>query len=404
MMRFFSSSFALWGLVLLQFSGLGCTGGAGGTFMQIAAAKPQAAQRSVTLRVLQYDGYVVPSALGRYFRHMRDQHGLNVSLSINNISSERELFRAARLGSAHLITPGVDIIADPQFDFAKRKLARPLDPAVVTNMKQIEFVAEDDRLLAPNGSGRAGVPFAQGAYFIFVNEKTVPQPVMSLRELFQPDPGRTVTMPRYPAHRAYLAAMAGGLEWTHFADYDRLFGSRDFLDVYRKQAAAVTVDAGLTDDPDEYLASDYLIGFGFGFRGALEKGGRFRAMVPKEGLLLWRDYLVLTNEVNRSLDTELAAQELLNELISREYQSEVVLKKLGSAPVRSDAFSSLGRHEREHADHLHEVLKSGVPHVLLPGLDERSRNGFELLDEKYPLARSTLGGPEEHSSPRSRGL
>jgi spermidine/putrescine transport system substrate-binding protein len=93
----------------------------------------------------------------------------------------------------------------------------------------------------------------------------------------------------------------------------------------------------------------------------------------KEGITSWIDYLVIATHVQADKKKFLIAQEWLNFTLSRNYQRDVVLKKLKSIPANLMVRTP---YSKSDLNYYYNNL------ILWPTLSMRARNGFKKIWDK----------------------
>jgi spermidine/putrescine-binding protein len=168
-----------------------------------------------------------------------------------------------------------------------------------------------------------------------------------------------------------------------FSEYDALISFPQFETAFAQFHKNAESFWNMTDSPQSYAESDYIIGFGFGFSEANKKAKKWKALIPTEGAIAWRDHLLVTRRVQDSALRETLAMEFINEALSKEYQLEVNLRANSAQAMRSDAYEMLTPSEKTSLSYLQDLQNFKGTKVLLPSLSKRSRNGFERLYRKY---------------------
>jgi spermidine/putrescine-binding protein len=340
-------------------------------------------REKIVLKVLQYEGYFTKNSLEPFVRRMRSEMKTNVEFRFQNIADEKELYDGVRAGVYDIITPGVDIFEDSQFDFFRKGLLyAPLRSdisnwnSLVQEHKSASYLNINNRITA--------VPFASGAYYIGYDVTLKANPPKKLTDFFKAPWKNEYLISNYPAHIAYLAALAAGVKGDDVFLYDKVIENPNFQSIYRnfvwnRKHIFVAVDTA-----NDLAKGNSGMVFGFALPDAIKRNIHWKLAVPEEGQLGWLDHVALTNGVLSSPLKKKVAEKFLDFAISFEYQRNHVLFFLGSEAVRQDAIEAFLKAPKSKGPefvHLREYFAKKPQRLYLRPLNVRDRNGFQKLWE-----------------------
>lgn len=176
--------------------------------------------------------------------------------------------------------------------------------------------------------------------------------------------------------------MALGYKKEDITNFDKLSKDQEFLEVLAlwKKKATVIFDAGVgtiekTKDLDAFISWGYTVR-----ELKLKYQQNWKSLDFDNGTITWIDNIMVTSRVKKGSQKLDIIYELINFLLSQDYQRDVLLKKLSCLPVNRKVISELDSIKGvQHLKHLSEKKDS----FFLPSIkDRRTRNGLQYLWKK----------------------
>lgn len=334
------------------------------------------------LKVLQWEGYVDRAKVESFKSKIKSEMGINLNFSLEKMVDEKVFFNQARAHSVDMIFPGVDIVVDPSFQFKEKGLVIPLDSNSIPHFKDLDSELQKPQQLIYNHK-LYGVPFAMGQLALYYNtDKIKDDDIKDIKSfLKKAKPGSIGTI-NFAPHTIYILAMALGYKKSEITNFDKLSKDKEFLEVlslWRKKATVV-FNSGV-DTIDKTKNIDAFISWGFTLRELeMKYHQNWKALNCKHGSITWLDSIMVTSRVKNNRRKLDVIYKFIDYLISKDYQEEIVLKKLSCLPVNRKA--------KENPSSFNGLtyllnLDKRKNKFYLPALkDRRTRNGFQYLWKK----------------------
>jgi len=118
--------------------------------------------------------------------------------------------------------------------------------------------------------------------------------------------------------------------------------------------------------------------WGFSLPELRQRGENWKWAPLKEKSPGWIDNFVISHTLKDRPQLKRIAEEWINYTLSAEFQAEVLVKGLSARPVNTQTTQLLSQEMIETVG-LDDVTASNDMFVLMPELDRRTRNGFDLL-------------------------
>jgi spermidine/putrescine-binding protein len=333
---------------------------------------------ATTIRVLQWDGYIPKDKADEFSRKIKAETGEIVDFTFENIVDEKMEFDRIRSGKADLVFPGVDIMDDASYDFKRKKMLMEIDPARLKNYEALLPQFRAPKHLMYLGK-MYGIAFAAGETAIAYNaSKIKPKTIYDL--LVPQNAGKLGTLDFSP-HVHEVLALALGYPVADITNYGKLSTDREYLSVLQKWGGLATVyfKDGV-DNAEQAKDLVAYIGWGFAIRTLqLQYDQNWKIMPLPGGTLVWTDSMVIPKQVENDPIKAAILYKLMDFLISKEYQKEVVLNEISCLPVNDQVLRDLKPQERRGLDHIFD-LRNKKDIIFLPSIDNiRNRNGLQRL-------------------------
>ncbi len=332
---------------------------------------------SLSINALHWEGYLDSKKMDTFKKLIKESEHIDLTITTENITNEKMLFNRTRSKEVDLIFPGIDIVKDNSFRLIKNGLVQPIDIKLLKNFSNLEetfqrpsFLMQDNKIY--------GITFASGEVSIFYNyEKIQPKNLDQLLKISTKGKIGTVD---FSPHIPYVLAMAMGISTDKITDYNALSKNTAFIDVLNQwgKKTSILFNKGV-DNAKEAKDLQAFIGWGFALSELKEKYNQdWRALEAPAGILSWLDNIMIPSHVKGK---KLAIiHKLIDYLISEEYQSEIILKKLSSVPVNKLVFKDLK--ETPLTKRIIELHNKEKRFFLPPLSDRRSRNGLQKMWNK----------------------
>ncbi|NTU60617.1 MAG: extracellular solute-binding protein, partial [Deltaproteobacteria bacterium] len=284
-----------------------------------------------TVRITCWDGYATDAMVKEFKEVVKKKYGVDVEVKATYPKDQDEFYRAAKNGTADLISPPADLAKTPRFNcFKKGKiLLAELDLNNIPNAaKMMPFFAEDPSLT--HQGKRYGLPYNCGPYGLDYNTDVVKEAPQSWNALWDPQyAGRYTINNNFPKCNVWITALALGYRYDQLFDVAKLDRKKiqDKLNVLAKNAYSLWDGSA---NPDEFPKLALATDWGFAAAKANAKGGKWGVAAPKEGGTAWIDYWCVTSAA-KGLKKKLC-EEWINLQLSPTFQAGVV-KDQGVSPV-----------------------------------------------------------------------
>jgi spermidine/putrescine-binding protein len=289
----------------------------------------QAAQE--TIRITCWEGYADATMVKEFKALVKKKYKIDVEVKTHYPTDQDEFYKAAKDGTADLISPPADVAKTPRFyAFHEGKyLLAELDMKNIPNAKNILPFFMEDKSLTHQGK-RYGLPYNCGPYGLDYNTEIVKEAPKSWNILWDPQyKGKYTINNNFPKCNIWITALALGYSYDQIFDIEKLDRNKiqDKLNVLAQNAKSLWDGSANPDEfPQLALATDW----GFAAARANKKGGKWLIASPKEGGTAWIDYWCLT-QAAKGMKKKLC-EEWINLQLSPKAQAAVV-KNQGVSPV-----------------------------------------------------------------------
>ncbi len=309
----------------------------------IGTRTSQAAQE--TIRITCWEGYADDATVKEFKALIKKKYKIDVEVKTYYPKDQDEFYKAAKDGTADLISPPADVAKTPRFYafHEGRYLLAELDMRNIPNAGNILSFFMEDQSLIHKGK-RYGLPYNCGPYGMDYNTDVVKEAPKSWNILWDPRyKGKYTINNNFPKCNIWITALALGYRYEQIFDIDNLDRNRIQvkLNVLAQNAKSLWDGSANPEEfPQLALATDW----GFAAAQANKKGGKWLIASPREGGTAWIDYWCITR-VAKGMKKKLC-EEWINLQLSPEAQVSVV-KNQGVSPVVSNVGTLVTSEEKD---------------------------------------------------------
>jgi spermidine/putrescine-binding protein len=292
-----------------------------------------------TIRVTCWEGYADAAFVKEFKSLIKKKYKIDVAVKTHYPTDQDEFYKAAKDGTADLISPPADLAKTPRFNcFEEGKyLLAEIDPKNVPNAKHmLPFFAADRSLT--HQDKRYGLPYNCGPYGLDYNTAVVKEAPKSWNVFWEPQyKGKYTINNNFPKCNIWITALALGYTYDKIFDIDKMDRQKiqEKLDVLAQNAKSLWDGSAKPEEfPQLALATDW----GFAAAQANKKGGKWLIAAPKEGGTAWIDYWCITQAAKGK--KKMLCEEWINLHLSPKGQAAVV-KNQGVSPVVDNVGSLL---------------------------------------------------------------
>ncbi|MBI5375330.1 MAG: extracellular solute-binding protein [Candidatus Schekmanbacteria bacterium] len=287
-----------------------------------------------TLRITCWAGYAEPY-VNEFKELVKKKYNTALTVEIYNPTDQDEFYKAAKNGTADLISPPADLAKTPRFYCFKDGdyLLSPIDEKNIPNLKNLLLFFAKDQSLIHNGK-RYGVPYNCGPYGLAYNTNVVKKAPESWNIFWEPEyAGKYTINNNFHKCNIWITALSLGYNYDQIFDIAKLDRKKiqDKLNILAKNAKSLWDGEA---NPDEFPQLSLATTWGFAAQQANMKGGHWLIASPKEGGTAWIDYWCITKAAT-GMKKKLC-EEWINFELSPKNQANVV-KSLGVSPVVNNA-------------------------------------------------------------------
>ena len=338
--------------------------------VSLAHAEPQ------TLRLLVWEGYAPEKQRQVFQRYVQEKYGVDLQLEVSYIDETEDCYTALRLKKVDVLSPAHNRINDKRFRMFELGLLLPLNLENIPNylglfesFKQLPYL---------NYHGQVyGVPFAWGPYGLIYNASVVDEPPTSWQALWQPEYQQRFTVADLGEHNIYITALALGYSEADLRSFDAL-NNHDFKNKLAELARNTHRLWIGVDTADDLTGMALATSWGFSLPMLRQRGENWKWAPLQEKSPGWIDNYVISHTLKDKPQLKRLAEEWINFSLSPAFQAEVVVAELAARPVNQRSKQLLSQALIE-AVGLDSDEDFNDLFTLMPELDRRTRNGFDLL-------------------------
>jgi len=348
----------------------------GSLFLSLILLAPVACAEPQILRLLVWEGYAPEAQRQDFQQFVQEKYGVELHMEVSYIAETEDCYTALRLKKADILSPAHNRINDKRFRMFDLGLLLPLNlenipnyADVADNFKNLDHLTYQDKAY--------GAPFAWGPYGLIYNAELVKEPPTSWNVLWSPRYRNHFTVADLGEHNIYITALALGYDAADLKNYDVLNNEhfRNMLARLARNSNGLWLGVDTADDLNEMsLATSW----GFSLPELRQRGKNWKWAPLKEKSPGWIDNFVISHTLKDRPQLKRIAEEWINYTLSPEFQAEVLVKGLSARPVNTKTKQLLSQEMIETVG-LDDATASNDMFVLMPELDRRTRNGFDLL-------------------------
>ncbi|MCU0598230.1 MAG: extracellular solute-binding protein [Desulfobacterales bacterium] len=284
-----------------------------------------------TINIMCWEGYADQAMIDAFKSVVKEKYKMEVDVKASYATGQEDFYKAAKDGSADLISPPADMAKTPRFNcFEKGKMIlSEIEPQGLPNLENLLPFFKEDQSLTFEGK-RYGVPYNCGPYGLAYNTAVVKTAPASWNVFWDASHAGNYTINNnFHKCNIWITALAMGYPYDHLFDIKRL----DRKKIQEKLNVLVRNAKTLWDgeaNADEFPGLDLATTWGFSVVKANQKGGAWKLAAPKEGGTAWIDYWCVTHAATG--DKKKLCQEWINLQLSPRFQA-VVVKQQGVSPV-----------------------------------------------------------------------
>ncbi|MEH6357788.1 MAG: extracellular solute-binding protein [Pseudomonadales bacterium] len=343
----------------------------------LSMASPGTAEtQAQVLRLLVWEGYAPTLQRQSFERLIQEKYGVELHLEVSYIAETEDCFRALRLKTADILSPAHNRINDKRFRMFDLGLLLPLNLDNIPNYAQVDSSFQYLPHLTYQGQPY-GAPFAWGPYGLIYNADQITEPPTSWNALWEPRYRDKYTVADLDEHNIYITALALGYGEADLKSYDELDNERfrDKLASLVSNSHKLWQGVDTADDLDGLLMAT---SWGFSLPQLRERGGNWKWAPLQEKSPGWIDNFVISHTLKDKPQLRRIAEEWINYTLSPDFQATVLVEGLSARPVNSHSKELLSKELIETVG-LGGAASSEELFILMPELDRRTRNGFNLL-------------------------
>jgi spermidine/putrescine-binding protein len=284
-----------------------------------------------TIRITCWDGYAEESLVKEFKDLVKKKYGVDVEVKAHYPTDQDEFYKAAKDGTADLISPPADLAKTPRFNLflEGNYLLAEVDIKNIPNAaNMIPFFTADESLT--NKGKRYGLPYNCGLYGLDYNTAVVKSAPTSWKIFWDPQyKGKYTINNNFPKCNIWITALSLGYTYEQIFDIDKLDRSKiqQKLNLLAQNAKSLWDGSA---NPDEFPQLSLATDWGFAAAQANKKGGKWLIAAPKEGATAWIDYWCVTRAATGT--KKKLCEEWINLQLSPKAQAAVV-KNQGVSPV-----------------------------------------------------------------------
>lgn len=327
--------------------------------------------------MLVWEGYAPEAKRQEFQQYIKEKYDIDLELSVSYIEETEDCYRALRLKTADILSPAHNRINDKRFRMFDLGLVLPLNLKNIPNYQSLAERFKQLDHLSYNGQ-TFGAPFAWGPYGLIYNADIVKSPPTSWNALWEPRYYNKFTIADLGEHNIYITALALGYGDEDLKSFDALNNAR----FRNKLNQLVTNNHNLwlgvdtaQDLENMLLATSW--GFSLPELKALGKNWKWAPLQEKSPG--WIDNFVISHTLKDKAQLKRIAEEWINFSLSPRFQADVLVEGLSARPVNAYTKNLLNDEQIENVG-LADASRDSF--ILMPELDRRTRNGFDLLWEK----------------------
>lgn len=332
--------------------------------------------KAETLRMIIWEGYFPQKYRNQFKKTVKTKFGKDLTFDIKFVTDANDFYQALLKKEVDIISPTHNLLKDERYSFIKKKLLAPINLKNVPNyknlmpgLKEVDYHTENGKMYA--------MPYANGPYGLAYNTSKLKKVPDSWNVFLDPKfKGKYSVVGDYSEVNVYIAALASGIEPGKLTSYEDVNTPKvmNYLKILRKNSASYWEGV---DKASDLKGKTIATAWGFSFSDLAKAGEVWKFAEPKEGSPWWVDNFCLSATLEKQPELKRISEELINYLISPDFQLNNVVNYLSAVPVNTKTKLTA---EQKKSFHMDDDAKTFVKRrILWPVLNKRTRNGYARM-------------------------
>lgn len=328
------------------------------------------------LRLLVWEGYAPQTQRQEFEHYIQEKYGVDLHLDVSYIAETDDCYRAVRLKTADILSPAHNRINDKRFRMFDLGLLLPLNLDNIPNYADLGSNFTNLAHLTYQGQAY-GAPFAWGPYGLIYNADRISTPPTSWNVLWDPRYRNQFMIADLGEHNIYITALALGYHDDDLKSFDAVNNARFRNKLISLARNSQSLWLGV-DTADDLQGMSLATSWGFSLPELRERGENWKWAPLEEKSPGWIDNFVISHTLKDRPQLKRIAEEWINYALSPEFQAAVLVEGLAARPVNRKTKALLSQRLVETVG-LDGAASFEELFILMPELDRRTRNGFDLL-------------------------
>ncbi|MBU3918067.1 extracellular solute-binding protein [bacterium] len=329
-----------------------------------------------TLRLMIWEGYFPAQYHSQFQDLVKKKYGVDLKFEISFITDPDQFYDLLRKKELDVITPTHNLLKDERYNFIKKRILIPIDlnnvpnyQNLVSGLKSIDYHSENGKMYA--------MPYANGSYGLAYNTNLVKEPPTSWNALLEPKyAGKYSLVEDYSEVNVYIAALMAGIKADKLTSYEAV-NTPEVTSILKKLRQQTGGYWNGVDKASDLKGKLLATSWGFSFSDLASQGEVWKFANPKEGSPWWVDNFAISWTLSDKPQLKKIAEELINFVISPQFQLDNVVNNLSASPVNLKTPLSTKQRADFHLDDDSETFQKR--RIFWPTLTKRTRNGFSIL-------------------------
>lgn len=303
------------------------------TFILLLALSASQAVAQNLLHLMVWEGYTPTKHVKIFEDYIYKKYNRFVKLDITYASKPEDMYKALLEKKAHLATPAHNLLKDGHYNLIGKRLIMPLNLKLIPNYQDTIPTLKDSSHVVEN-TKVYGIPFVHGTYALIYNNDFIRKP-KTWKVLWSPKyKNRYSISKNYYEANIYITALMMGIPHNDLAN-PTILDTPKFRTKLRKLLKGARRLWEGVDKAEDFKDIPIGVAWGFSLPDLRAIGQDWQVAMPREGSMVWIDNYVLSESLVDTPFLRQVAYEWLNFVLSKEFQSAVVVRQLGNAPVNA---------------------------------------------------------------------
>ena len=329
------------------------------------------------LRLLTGEGHAPKQFVEQFEKQIQAKYGREVKLKIEYLTGPEDWYNSIRGQNADMVLLTHHHFKDERYDYIKKGLILPLNLTNIPNFEYVIPALQKAEYLYSDGKVYAS-PVSQGPYGLAYNTALLKDEPQSWNILWAPEfKGKYVIGANEYIYNANITALALGYSKEETKSFDVLNNSE--FKAKLRQLAVNAHSFWIGVDKPVYLSGMTLATSWGDSLGPLNKQGEpWKMAEPAEGMPCWIDNYAITWALAEKPFLKKVAEEFINDLLSRDYQVEHIMRTMSLTPVITNIDDLLTEEEKGRI-HIGTPEFFTTNRILLHTYTQRDRNGLKMM-------------------------